>query len=442
MAENSERDEIKAIFAAMSGQPPTGDAAGSPAGNAAEAGAGPGAGPGAGAPGGPPPGAPPRIETPPRIERGLHIFEGIDVRAWEHPADRAALHALRRLPGFDQVVRKIFGLVSERSLRLLYLANAVKVGPRQYRRVWQAYLDCLAVLDVPGEPGKPAEPGKPSVPDLFITQTPVVNAGAIGVDDPFIVLNSATIDLLDDEELRFVIGHELGHVRSGHALYKTMLAIILRFTLFRMSAIAGLATLGITLALREWSRKSELSSDRAGLLCLQNPEAAWRVQMKMAGGRHVDQMDVGAFIEQAEEYERGGDLRDSALKLMALLGQTHPFPALRLAALKSWVDEGGYAAILGGQYPRRDNPTPAGTVYSDVTATSEHYRKAAREGAGGEIGRLFSDMGTGLAEAGSALRDQVRDLFKRGGKGEDADDAAAQAAAEAEVRAATGDDED
>ena len=417
MAERSERDEIKAIFAAMSGQP------------SAESGPDKGAEQG-------PKSEPNAQRDPPRVVRGLHILEGIDPRAWEHPADRAALNALRKVPGFDQVVRKIFGIVSERSLRLLYLANAVKVGPRQYRRVWQAYEDCLAVLDVPGEPGKPG------VPDLFITQTAVVNAGAIGVDDPFIVLHSGTVDLLDDEELRFVIGHELGHIRSGHALYKTMLGIILRFTLLRMSTLAGLATLGITLALREWSRKSELSADRAGLLCLQSPEAAFRVQMKMAGGRHVDQMDVGAFIEQAEEYERGGDLRDSALKLMALLGQTHPFPALRLAALKAWVDDGGYAAVLAGQYPLRDTPTAPGTVYDDVTATTEHYRKAAREGAGAEIGRFFSEVGAGLAEAGSALRDQVRDLFKRKGDGPvDEDDAAAQAAAEAELKAATGDDD-
>lgn len=450
MAAKDERDEIKAIFAAMAGPareaasaPPTGDA--------------PASGP-------PTPDSPPN--PPPRVVRGLHLLDGIDARAWEHPADRAALHGLRRLPGFDQVVRKVFGFASERSLRLLYLANAVKVGPRQYRRVWQAYLDCLAVLDVPGAPGEPAGEGAgeagthapgaaaPSaVPELFVTQTPIVNAGAIGVDHPFIVLNSATVDLLDDDELRFVIGHELGHVRSGHALYKTMLAVILRFTLLRVSAMAGLATLGLTLALREWSRKSELSADRAGLLCLQDPAAAFRVQMKMAGGRHLDQMDVEAFIAQAEEYERGGDLRDSALKLLHLLGQSHPFPALRLVALKAWVDDGSYAQVLAGDYVRRDNPTPPGTVHTDLTATADHYRKAARESAGGEVGRFFSTVGNDLSEAGSALWGGLRDLFRsKPGEATDADpeaaaeaaeeaaaEAAAHAAAEAELRAAAGD---
>ena len=55
----------------------------------------------------------------------------ISSRAWEHPADRAALNTLRALPGFDEVVRKVAGFLGDRGIRLLFLANAVKVGPRQ-----------------------------------------------------------------------------------------------------------------------------------------------------------------------------------------------------------------------------------------------------------------------------------------------------------------------
>ena len=55
-----------------------------------------------------------------------------------------------------------------------------------------------------------------------MSQTPFVNAGAFGMEHPFIVLNSATLGLLDDAELHMIVGHELGHIISGHALYRTL----------------------------------------------------------------------------------------------------------------------------------------------------------------------------------------------------------------------------
>lgn len=395
----SDDDKIKAVFAQMRG----------------DGGAAPAPDPGDD---GPAADAPKAAPATPRatFTAGLKTFPGISPRAWEHPADRAALTALRKVPGFDQVLKRIFGLVNDKSLRLLFLANTVKVGPTQCTRVYEALQDCVAALDSPYEP------------DLFIAQTPLVNAGAIGVDEPFIVLNSGTVELLSDDELRFVIGHELGHALSGHALYKTMLAIILRFTVFRLGMVTGMIRMGIFMALQEWSRKSELSADRAGLLCLQDPQAAYRIHMKMAGGNLVDQMDLDAFIQQAEAYEKDEELTDSVFKLLHLLGKTHPFPVLRLTALKQWVDTGGYAEVLGGSYPKREADRAEGTVYDDVSDSVKHYRDSVKDGGDG-VSRFFSELGQGLTEAGGALWDQVRDAFKRpedddlseGGAGDEGD---------------------
>ena len=69
------------------------------------------------------------------------------------------------------------------------------------------------------------------VPELYVTASPVFTAMTIGLDKPKIVVNSALVDLLDDDELRFVLGHELGHALSGHALYRTLLQYILTFGL-------------------------------------------------------------------------------------------------------------------------------------------------------------------------------------------------------------------
>ena len=85
------------------------------------------------------------------------------------------------------------------------------------------------------------------------------------MNKPIIVLNSALVDLLDEEELRFVIAHELGHAISGHALYQTLLQRLLVLSgVAELAVIGGVGLRVIVAALMEWSRKSELSADRAG----------------------------------------------------------------------------------------------------------------------------------------------------------------------------------
>src|ERR1051326_8525615 len=208
--------------------------------------------------------------------RSRVILSQIAAVAWEHPADRAALQTLRAVPGFDEVVKKIVGFFGERGIRLLFQANSVRVGPTQFPRMNALYADVLTSLDWPERP------------ELFVSQTPFVNAGAYGMDHPFIVINSGALKLLDDDEMRTLLGHELGHVMSGHALYHTILVLILNFSFTTLPFLAGIALLPIRIALLEWFRKSELSSDRAGLLATQDPIAAMRMYLKMAGGGDLD----------------------------------------------------------------------------------------------------------------------------------------------------------
>lgn len=346
--------------------------------------------------------APAASETVEVVDRIL--LHDISPRAWEHPADRAALTALRKVPALDTVLRRMFGFVNERALRLLYLANAVQVSEQQFSRVHTIYKECLATLD--------AE----TTPELFIAQTPIVNAGAVGIDNPFIVLNSGTLELLDDDELRFVIGHELGHALSGHVLYKTMLHFLLRAAPLQM--FPRMLIMGLIMALREWDRKSELSCDRAGLLCLQDPMVAYRVHMKMAGGSRTSEMSVAAFIAQANAYEADGDVRDGALKFLNLLGRTHPFPVLRLAELKKWVDNGEYRDILGGEYPRRGDEA---STADDVAEGARSY-KDTFDGSADPFVTAMRDLGANLGDGASAIWDQVRNLFGKGAPDEEVDE--------------------
>lgn len=298
--------------------------------------------------------------------RPRKILTQIAPVSWEHPADRAALQSLRSVPGFDEVLRKIYGFIGERGVRLLFQADAVRVGPTQFPRVNQLYTDVLTTLDWTERP------------ELFVSQTPFANAGAYGMDKPFIVINSGALKLLDDDEMRSLLGHELGHVMSGHALYHTLLVLLLNVSLSALPFLAGIAILPIQLALLEWFRKSELSSDRAGLLATQDPLASLRMNLKFAGGGDMQQMDLNAFLVQAKEYEETGGAVDRVFKILGVLTRTHPFNTVRAAELQRWVEAGDYDRILRGEYTRRGTDAEQRPLDKDIDDARDHYMKEAK----------------------------------------------------------------
>jgi Zn-dependent protease with chaperone function len=340
----------------------------------------------------------PAKKTPAKGKPGSRIaFPGISSRAYEHPSDRAALVTLRSVPGFDALLKGSFGFFSERRLRMMYLASAVRVDETQFAGVHALYVDAARVLDIT------------PLPQLFISQDPRVNAWALGLDNPFIVITTGTLDLLDDDELRVVLGHELGHVLSGHALYSSVL-----FTLMRISGVSNAIPLGgiglraIVTALKEWYRKAELSCDRAGLLVSQDPGAVTRVQMKMAGGARVADMDLRAFLAQAEEYESTGDAREGVIRILNLLDATHPFAVVRALAIKRWIEGGDYARILRGEYPNRADD-PRASIIDEVKAAAASYKQSF-DASPDPLMKFLRDIGGGTANLGGWVAEQVRKM--------------------------------
>ena len=324
--------------------------------------------------------------------RSPAVLTDISATAWEHPADRAALQTLRKIPGFDEVVRRIFGFFGERGIRLMFQANSVRVGPKQFPKLHGLMTEVTTTMDWPKQP------------ELYVTQTPLVNAGAVGMDEPFITLNSGALVLLSEDELRVLIGHELGHVMSGHSLYRTVLFIILMFGFNNLPFLAGLALLPIQLALLEWSRKAELSSDRAGLLATQDPVASMGVFLKLAGGGKTAETDLAAFMEQAREYETMGGPMDSVYKIINQLSLTHPFHTLRAAELQKWISDGAYDKILQGHYTHRGEEEEDRSLTDDVSEAAVHYAKTAKE--------TVQDMAGAAKKAAQAFTDAFKDQDK------------------------------
>jgi Zn-dependent protease with chaperone function len=334
-------------------------------------------------------------------DRARVRLTGISSRAYEHPADRSALVALRKLTGFDTLLKLLNGLFNERAMRLNFLASGVKVSDRQFPHLHEMLRDGAYVLDMD------------TVPELFVSQTPLVNAMALGTNTPFIVLNSGLVELLDAEELRAVIGHELGHILSGHSVYRTMLYnLIVLASRIAWMPIGYIGLRAIIWGLEEWYRKSELSCDRAGLLAGQDLDASRRVLMKLAGGSRLAEMNADAFHDQAREYDAAPDLRDSILKLLQLQGNTHPFAVVRFAELDHWVQSGEYERILAGDYPRRDTDRNA-SVTDEVRNAAKAYQESWNRSEDPLIGMVRGAAGN-MARAGGSLFDRFQN---RGGGG-------------------------
>lgn len=334
--------------------------------------------------------------------RDRRRFPDISSRAYEHPADKTALVALRKLSGFDTVFRSLSGLLPERSLRLLFLSDSVRVGDEQFAHLDSMLRDACHILDLE------------KVPAMYVTQDPQPNAMCIGMDAPLIVVTTGLVELLDEEEMRAVIGHEVGHALSGHSVYRTILLFLTNLAL-RVSWIplGNLAVLAIVTALREWFRKSELSADRAGLLVGQDLQASMRGLMKIAGGNHLHEMNVDAFLKQADEYEAAGDLRDSVLKILNVLPRSHPFTTVRASELRAWAATRDYQRLMDGHYPRRTEDKDT-SVYDTFKESASHYADTVRQSKDPLMG-LIRDLGNGAGDLGGRIRDRFTGSGAKGG---------------------------
>jgi Zn-dependent protease with chaperone function len=284
--------------------------------------------------------ASPNLALPPRVR-----FPGLSSAAFEHPADRAALEALRRTPGLDRLLKWMSDNGAERFLRIQFTGDAIRVSPRQCPRLYNDLREACAILDV-------------AEPEFYLHQSPIANAFAFGMQRYTLVMYTGLIDLLTDTERLEVIGHELGHIKAQHMLYRTMAIVLAEILKEGVSVITDpgkILTEALLYTFHAWFRKSELTADRAGLLTVQDPEVCISGLLKLTGGspRLVDDLNTDEFTKQADLYEDlDEDLLGLFYKYMLTRRQTHPFPALRAREIKEWAASEQYLRLLRGDYPR------------------------------------------------------------------------------------------
>jgi Zn-dependent protease with chaperone function len=274
-------------------------------------------------------------------------LEGLPAEAFIADTDRLALDALKRIPLLPKIIQKFYEVGIDRWLYCYNMAMSVRCGPKQFKTLYEITRESCDVLDMPE-------------PELYVTSNPFPNAFTGGVERPYITLRSSIIDTLDDQQLYHLIGHELGHIKAGHVLYKSVAQVLLPLLelvgrrTFGLGDVAGIA---LVLAFYEWSRQAELTADRAGLLVSQSLDTSIDANLALTAGpsRLQHEMSRDAFMDQARAYQDATGLEAIGKVLIFILMSstyTHPMPVHRTQELERWVLSGAYDQILKGEYEK------------------------------------------------------------------------------------------
>jgi Zn-dependent protease with chaperone function len=260
---------------------------------------------------------------------------GLKANQFRHPVDQEATAALQQLPGLDWAIRSLLGGVAEQVFYLDNISSSVLVGEHQLPDLFQLLQEACEILDL-------------EVPQLYVKQNPVPNAYTFAMrgQQPFIVMHTSLIELLEPEEIQAVIAHELGHLKCEHGVYLTAANLV---TLaMGQSPLGALVAQGLQMQMMAWLRCAEFTCDRAGLLVTQDAKIMASVLMKLAGGSPTlsKQLNVDAFLDQARAYEEMDDELGLLLKSVRTAELTHPVPVLRAREIDRWASGAAYQALL------------------------------------------------------------------------------------------------
>jgi len=205
------------------------------------------------------------------------------------------------------------------------LFDGVAVGPGQYPSVHRSAEECARRLGI-------------APPQIFIVHSLEMNAFAIATDDiePVIILNSRLVEVMEPNELKFIIGHECGHIHNLHSVYnlagemisnsasrvvldKTVkagiaakLIMVANYTIV-VQLLSGVVSEGLRLFFQNWSRCAEITCDRAGLICCGDVRDSQYAlaKLKIGGLDHLEGFSIDEYVRQlgsVNQFERINEL--------------------------------------------------------------------------------------------------------------------------------------
>ena len=248
----------------------------------------------------------------------MHVSEFI------HPEDEMALRQMESIPGFATAIKKIMSIGLETYSYGLNMASTIRLSETQLPEIYRLLPPICQKLDIP-------------VPEFYLRMDPSPNAGTSGDTRIWITIHSSLIEYLSEEELIAILAHECGHIKCRHVLYH----MVGEFVGSGISSLGPMGVLAdpIRYALMYWSRKSELSADRAAAV-VTSPETVAKAMARLSGGSMslTGNIKLEEWAAQADKYEqiRNDGLWNKTLQTYAIANQTHPFSAVRVREILKW----------------------------------------------------------------------------------------------------------
>jgi Zn-dependent protease with chaperone function len=182
-------------------------------------------------------------------------------------------------------------------------------------------------------------------PRVFLSEHAQFSTVTENYSEPVIILKACILDRFrEPAELRFIIGRELGHVKTGHTRWNTLVRWMKSFA-DRLSIFGETDTCLPLLPLLRWGREAEMTADNAGVICAQDQQAAERVVVRLATGvdEHAGHIDVDAFLQQSNTEKLSG-FSEFAL-LWQEWNRPTPFAPSRIRQFRQFRESSRYKAL-------------------------------------------------------------------------------------------------
>lgn len=286
-----------------------------------------------------------------------------------HDTDKAALKTLKAIPGFHQFVKAFMKIWSERQFRVSNMSSCVRINEKQLSKYYNMLPPICEKLGI-------------EIPELYLQLNVEPNSYTSGDTKPFIVVTSGLFETIPEELIPTVLAHECGHIACHHVLYSTMGNILLGGTASVLRAyvpFGGLATLPLEIAFFYWMRCSELSADRAAVLCDGDATKMSDVCMRLAGyDKDINGLaSKEEFMIQAGEYRDmiNGSKWDKTLEFLALSRLSHPLMTVRALECEEWAKTEQFESILNGTFDNTEVESIAEIANMDVDHEKEETDK-------------------------------------------------------------------
>ena len=262
-----------------------------------------------------------------------------------HDLDRKATDALNTFPRFIKLLEAYHANYDEKAAKFDFLSSAIRLSEKQMPEIYKLLPPVCDQLGI-------------DVPELYYVKSKVMNAATGGSTQPYIFVTSRLADELPRDLISSVLAHECGHIACKHTLYHSIAVQLINgidnSPLALIPAIRRFLTPALVRALLFWDRCSELSADRASVLCDGTAEKTVDVLLRINGyGKNIDRAE---FLKQAMDLKAfvNDSTSNKFIEQMLIQGESHPRMATRAYECYEWSKTEQYRRIVDGTYTLRE----------------------------------------------------------------------------------------